>query len=1265
MATVDNLDILIKAQADSASRSIERLVNMFDQMRVAVASLSGVGGGLDGTASAIQRFVMATKGIENINKADFTRLKGSINAVGKIDSASIKNASEAINKLVTAFSSLNGIKVSDSVTQVVKLAEGIKQLGYKSAGKAIENIPKLADAMADLMHKLSGLPLVSQNLIDMTNALAKLARTGGASGTAANSLAKSLGTYTNSLHRASKGTFSLASAIGKLYATYWLLFRAFRVLGKAIDISSQLTEVQNVVDVTFGEYSNLIEKISETSITDFGMSELTVKQVASRFQAMGSAMGISQQQVADASEYLAKKGVEAYGDLGDSMADMSVNLTKLTADMASFYNVEQSDVAEDLQSIFTGQTRPLRQYGLDLTEATLKEWAMKQGLDANISAMTQAEKTMLRYQYVMANTGSAQGDFQRTAGTWANQVRILKMNLEELGSVVGGTLINAFKPLVTALNYVMGKLIAFAKIVSESLGAIFGWEFQSSGSGGVANDFDDLAGSADDLASGTGSASDNLGSAANNAKKLKDYLLGIDELNVIAPDDSSSGGGSGGSGGGTGGLGGGSATDTGGQWTKTESLWEKYESDLDTLFELGAKIGGTLKDAMLSIDWDKVYEGAKNFGTGLADFLNGLISPELFGATGTTIANSLNTAIYAVLATGKTFDFEGFGVALGTGLNKIFSDFDFVALSETLNTWVDGLEDAVGKAIQTFEFDKALSSLYNGLTTLEFDTIAVIIGAIVLKRTNPLKLLKDALIAKVGTIALELPSLEVIIGSLSMSMGTPAFDVIGSWIVDGIGDVVNSLLPSGLVEAISSIGGGAVLGALAGSWIPGAGQIAGAIIGAIIGAFDGIKINGKTLWNAMWDSTSDNQLMNEVKEIWKNVAKSFKEKDWASVGMNIVMGIIGGFINAIAYIISPLVDFSIWLYNKICELFGIHSPAEKMKPIGKYILLGIKEGFSGAFAKWIESISKFVKETKDSLSKKWGDFKFKISSTVDDFKKKVSEKWNDVLEYWEDKDILEEIKTTYEDIKAKIKEQWEKALQYWGVKKKLEQIKTTYEDFKAKVKEKWDKVVIFWNSKDKLAQVKTTYESFKDKISELWNKAVDWWNKYAKLPKLNIDFDFSTTSIRNAINNIVGWINKYIIGELNKISITIGPFKDLFGNVWFEAKRIGFNLKPISAFEDGGFPKRADLFWANENGVPELVGTMGGKTAVASGNEITGISDAVYATGEREASLLADAVMYLREIASKEMSVNIGDKEIARSNNRGQRSMGMKLITEM
>src|SRR5699024_1067460 len=115
---------------------------------------------------------------------------------------------------------------------------------------------------------------------------------------------------------------------------------------------------------------------------------------------------------------------------------------------------------------------------------------------------------------------------------------------------------------------------------------------------------------------------------ADNAKKMKDYVLGIDELNILKPDepDEGSGGGSGG------GAGGGGAGDAGkGEWIKGEGLLEKYKSDIDSLFQLGEYIGKVLTDALNSIDWEKVYEGARNFGKGLAKFLNGLISPELFG----------------------------------------------------------------------------------------------------------------------------------------------------------------------------------------------------------------------------------------------------------------------------------------------------------------------------------------------------------------------------------------------------------------------------------------------------------------------------------------------------------------------------------------------------------------------------------------------------------------------------------------------------------
>lgn len=470
--------------------------------------------------------------------------------------------------------------------------------------------------MRQLMSELSKAPKVSQNLIDMTNALAKLARTGASSGRAANALGIGLNTYTKSTHKASRGTKGLASALGKMYATYWLLFRFVGKIGDSITIASDLVEVQNVVDTVFGDMSSKVEEYAQNSIKQFGMSELSFKQYASRFQAMGSAMGIDTSSIESANSFL-NKATGGYVGLSDSMADVSLTLTQLTADMASFYNVSQKDVAEDLSAIFTGETRPLRTYGLDLTQATLAEWAMKNGLDANVQSMSQAEKTMLRYQYVLANTTSAQGDFARTAETWANQIRILQEQIKKFASVIGTGFIAAFKPFVQTLNKVMAKVIDFTQNVLNALGQIFGWEFEISG-GGITDDLGDVSGDLADSAGSAGDLSDNLGQAAKNAKKL--HTLGIDELNIVEPDNGTTGSAGAGASGGSGGAGSGEVGGLIANFKPNDKMLDAYKSSIKSLEQLGKYISVTLSNTLEKINWDSVYEKAKNFGTGLGGF---------------------------------------------------------------------------------------------------------------------------------------------------------------------------------------------------------------------------------------------------------------------------------------------------------------------------------------------------------------------------------------------------------------------------------------------------------------------------------------------------------------------------------------------------------------------------------------------------------------------------------------------------------------------
>lgn len=329
-------------------------------------SVSGVSMNADGIRGLTESLRMlgskgAVSGAENLSKlknslADFTRgineagavsfdasgLSAVVSSVSRLGGkqtdkavANLPKISMGLNRFVSGLNSLGS--VSFDVSGLSQLVSSISKMGGKTAERAVSNIPKLAAAMKNLMKELSSAPNVSRNVINLANAMAQLSRSSSGIRKNASSFSGVFSSYANSASNASKKTKGLASVLGKLYATYWLVFRGVGKLRDAMDISSQLTEVQNVVDVTFGEFKQKLEDFSATSITDFGISEMTAKKTASRFQAMGTSMGIAR----------------------GAMADMSIELTKLTADMASFYDEDQSDVARRMWSVFSGETEPL------------------------------------------------------------------------------------------------------------------------------------------------------------------------------------------------------------------------------------------------------------------------------------------------------------------------------------------------------------------------------------------------------------------------------------------------------------------------------------------------------------------------------------------------------------------------------------------------------------------------------------------------------------------------------------------------------------------------------------------------------------------------------------------------------------------------------------------------------------------------------------------------------------------------------------------
>ena len=943
--SIDQLQIDINAQANRANKVIDTLCSKIDRLTVSMNHLDGSKLGV--LSNGVQRLGTAMQTMNNVKTADFTRLAKNLQTLNNLDVSKLSNLSVNVKHIATAFNGLSGME--ESAKQMTALASGIKQLGYSSAEKAIKNIPLLATAMKKLMSELSTAPKVSRNLIDMTNALAKLARTGSSSGKAANSLVSSF----NRISKASSGMkVGLLSAVNGISAIRKSILQAMGIAGgfyavlqgikESINIASDLTEVQNVVDVTFGNFKQKIEDLAKVSIPELGMSELTTKQIASRFQAMGTAMGIAQ----------------------GNMADMSVELTRLTGDMASFYNVEQEAVGEDLEAIFTGQTKPLRQYGLDLTEATLQEWAMKQGIDANINSMSQMEKTMLRYQYVMANTGAAQGDFVRTADTWANQVRVLKENFKALGSVIGSTFINALKPLVKALNSAMSHIISFAKVVSNALGKIFGWTYEEN-SGGIAQDYEDIADSAEDLATGTGKAAD-------NAKKLKQQLQGFDELNVLTSDladnlDAATGG--------TGGTGSGATSGYEGQWKKTGEVLP-FESDIDTLRKLGKTISETLINAMESIDWNGAYEKARNFGTGLAEFLNGLFEgyngQTLFGEVGKTIASALNTVVYSALSFGETFDFKQFGYNIADGINNFFRTFDFGALAQTLNVWVDGLIDLIGTTIKETDKGAILDAFIDFFGNLELDTVAIVIGAVTIKKIG-----KVAWGFALGTV------LKPLAHTFLLNLGATLTADVGA------------VLGAGTFAGIAATIGFGIVGALV-AWF--GGQEIGKLIGRLLFPED-------TEWYDNFSWFKEGGFFPTIKEElvywWEDVSEWWNKT--IIPGFNEFVGLFGDgqFSDAM----------SLWKEDIETNLIALANDEDKlMQPIvnkfNEFKDLFDDGQFSDAMRLWKEDIENNLSDTGKDINDWYNNkvspwfTKEKWNSFGNNMKNGISEKWNEFLDSW-------------------------------------------------------------------------------------------------------------------------------------------------------------------------------------------------------------------------------------------------------------------------
>ena len=235
----------------------------------------------------------------------------------------------------------------------------------------------------------------------------------------------------------------LAKAIGLVM----IARKALDTIKTGIDYASDLAEVQNVVDVTFGSATEAINSWSKECLAAYGMNEVSAKRYAGTIGAMLKSSGLA----------------------GDAIVDMSKDMAGLAGDMASFYNLDLETAFKKIRSGISGETEPLRQLGINMSVANLEAYALSQGITTAYNEMSQAEQVMLRYNYLMSTTADAQGDFARTQDSYANQTRLLSESWLEFTGIMAEQLLPVLTTIVSWLNNIVAFLTENADMVSAVL----------------------------------------------------------------------------------------------------------------------------------------------------------------------------------------------------------------------------------------------------------------------------------------------------------------------------------------------------------------------------------------------------------------------------------------------------------------------------------------------------------------------------------------------------------------------------------------------------------------------------------------------------------------------------------------------------------------------------------------------------------------------------------------------------------------------------
>lgn len=667
----------------------------------------------------------------------------------KTVSSALPELGRAIQKVAVGLASSGGIP-----GEIIAFVSALGQLanaGNKTSTTAMQ-LESLSTSLKQFFASMQNAPIVSENALRMTEALGQLANAGSKTGAAAKSVTDSMNRIGSARLDGIKGAIKdlgniLEKVAGKAKSAALKIFNSLMKIGRArpslmsttntirnmiaaligfrgitgfasllketIELGANLTEIDHIVESVFGDMSGAVDSWAKSAITEFGIAEHSAKQYAGVLSSMFQASQIG------------------YKDAGK----MAMDLVGLAGDLSAFYNIDTETAYNKIRSGMAGMVRPLRDLGIDLTAATLQEYALSQGITKSYSAMTQAEKVMLRYQYLMSVTTTQQGDFQRTNLSLANSLRTLKAYIQAVGTQIGAGLGSAIRHVVVWLNKLMAMLLKAATAFATFMQTIFG-KYKGGASGIAIEGLGDSVDYADELGDAADSVASGLGNAADAAKELKKDLsvLPFDELNQLNKDEQAAVSASGSPNVGTGGVGG-----IGDIMDGLLDIGDMDDSPLGKLPEWFSKWAKAMKDAVKVGDFQKLGKIiADGLNVGI-DKLYEALDPEKAKAKIFPYIDAFTTTFNNVV---KYLHWEELGRSIGEAinivvgsLNRILEGIEWVSLGKQLASAAYGLIDEinfydVGRLIGN-KIMVIWDILYGFVTDFPWATLGIKIGNLV------------------------------------------------------------------------------------------------------------------------------------------------------------------------------------------------------------------------------------------------------------------------------------------------------------------------------------------------------------------------------------------------------------------------------------------------------------------------------------------------------------------------------------------------------